>query len=160
MAICKCKMCGGDLNITELDKVVECEYCGTTQTVPSADNEKKMTLFNRANRLRSNNEFDKAAALYEQLVAEFPEEAETYWGLCLCNYGIEYVDDPATGKKIPTCHRASFEKLSADENFSLAMEYADVIAQRQYRAEAREIDRINEEILSVRRRRTDLRMSA
>ena len=52
MAICKCKMCGGDLNITELDKVVECEYCGTSQTVPSADNEKKMTLFNRANRLR------------------------------------------------------------------------------------------------------------
>ena len=154
MAICKCKMCGGDLNITELDKVVECEYCGTTQTVPSADNEKKMTLFNRANRLRSNNEFDKAAALYEQLVAEFPEEAEAYWGLCLCNYGIEYVDDPATGKKIPTCHRASFEKLSADENFSLAMEYADVIAQRQYRMEAREIDRINEEILSVSRNET------
>ena len=154
MAICKCKMCGGDLNITELDKVVECEYCGTTQTVPSADNEKKMTLFNRANRLRSNNEFDKAAALYEQLAAEFPEEAEAYWGLCLCNYGIEYVDDPVTGKKIPTCHRASFEKLSADENFSLAMEYADVIAQRQYRAEAREIDRINEEILSVSRNET------
>ena len=40
MAVFKCKMCGGDLNITEADKVVECEYCGTTQTVPSADNEK------------------------------------------------------------------------------------------------------------------------
>ena len=64
MAVFKCKMCGGDLNITEADKVVECEYCGTTQTVPSADNEKKMTLFNRANRLRLNKEFDKAAALY------------------------------------------------------------------------------------------------
>ena len=149
MAICKCKMCGGDLSITELDKVVTCEYCGTSQTVPSADNEKKMTLFNRANRLRLNNEFDKAAALYEQIAAEFPEEAEAYWGLCLCQYGIEYVDDPATGKKIPTCHRASFEKLSKDENFVLAMEYADMIAQRQYREEAREIDRINEEILSI-----------
>ena len=87
MAVFKCKMCGGDLNITEADKVVECEYCGTTQTVPSADNEKKMTLFNRANRLRLNNEFDKAVALYEQLIAEFPEEAEAYWGLCLCNWG-------------------------------------------------------------------------
>ena len=37
MAVCKCKMCGGDLNITALDNVVACEYCGTTQTVPSAD---------------------------------------------------------------------------------------------------------------------------
>lgn len=151
MAVFKCKMCGGGLNITEADKVVECEYCGTTQTVPSADNEKKMTLFNRANRLRLNNEFDKAAALYEQLIAEFPEEAEAYWGLCLCNWGIEYVDDPATGEKKPTCHRASFESLMKDENYLLAMEYADVTAQRVYRREAQEIDRLNDAILSVSR---------
>lgn len=151
MVVFKCKMCGGDLNITEADKVVECEYCGTTQTVPSADNEKKMTLFNRANRLRLNNEFDKAAALYEQLIAEFPEEAEAYWGLCLCNWGIEYVDDPATGEKKPTCHRASFESLMKDENYLLAMEYADVTAQRVYRREAQEIDRLNDAILSVSR---------
>lgn len=151
MAVFKCKMCGGDLNITEADKVVECEYCGTTQTVPSADNEKKMTLFNRANRLRLNNEFDKAAALYEQLIAEFPEEAEAYWGLCLCNWGIEYVDDPATGEKKPTCHRASFESLMKDENYLLAMEYADITAQRVYRREAQEIDRLNDAILSISR---------
>lgn len=151
MTVFKCKMCGGDLNITEADKVVECEYCGTTQTVPSADNEKKMTLFNRANRLRLNNEFDKAAALYEQLIAEFPEEAEAYWGLCLCDWGIEYVDDPATGEKKPTCHRASFESLMKDENYLLAMEYADVTAQRVYRREAQEIDRLNDAILSVSR---------
>ena len=151
MAVCKCKMCGGDLTITELDKIVVCEYCGTTQTVPSADNEKKMTLFNRANRLRMNSEFDKAAGIYENIIAEFPEEAEAYWGALLCKYGIEYVDDPGTGRKIPTCHRASFEKAARDEYFELAMEYADVIAQKVYRDEAREIDRINEEILSISR---------
>lgn len=151
MTVFKCKRCGGDLNISEADKVVECEYCGTTQTVPSADNEKKMTLFNRANRLRLNNEFDKAAALYEQLIAEFPEEAEAYWGLCLCNWGIEYVDDPATGEKKPTCHRASFESLMKDENYLLAMEYADLTAQCVYRREAQEIDRLNDAILSVSR---------
>lgn len=151
MAVFKCKMCNGDLNITEADKVVECEYCGTTQTVPSADNEKKMTLFNRANRLRLKNKFDKAAALYEQLIAEFPEEAEAYWGLCLCNWGIEYVDDPATGEKKPTCHRASFESLMKDENYLLAMEYADLTAERVYRREAQEIDRLNDAILSVSR---------
>ena len=151
MAVYKCKMCGGDLSITDTDKVVMCDYCGTTQTVPTADSERRLTLFNRANRLRLAGEFDKAAGIYENIVAEFPEEAEAYWGLCLCNYGIEYVDDPATGKKIPTCHRASFQKLREDENFELAMEYADVTAQKVYRDEAREIDRINEEILSISR---------
>ena len=149
MAIFKCKMCGGDLEIAEEVKVAECEYCGTKQTVPNPDNEKKVNLFNRANRLRMASEFDKAAGIYESIIAEFPEEAEAYWGLCLCNYGIEYVDDPATAKKIPTCHRASFESLQKDESFELALEYADVVAQKIYRDEAREIDRIMQEILAV-----------
>ena len=149
MAVFKCKMCGGELEIQEGLTVCECEYCGTTQTIPSLDNEKKLNLFNRANRLRFNSEFDKAAAIYENIVAEFPEEAEGYWGLVLCNYGIEYVDDPATGKKIPTCHRAAFESVKNDENFELALEYADVLAQKVYRDEAREIDRIMSEILKI-----------
>ena len=149
MSIFKCKMCGGDLNAAEGTNIVECEYCGTKQTIPTADNEKKINLFNRANRLRIGGEFDKAATIYENIIAEFPEEAEAYWGICLCNYGIEYVDDPATAKKIPTCHRASFESLQKDENYNLALEYADVVAQKVYRDEAREIDRIMSEILAV-----------
>ena len=99
MAVYKCKMCGGDLHVEEGATTAECEFCGTLQTVPSADDEKKATLFNRANRLRRASEFDKAAGIYESIVADFPEEAEAYWGLVLCKYGIEYVDDPKTGKK-------------------------------------------------------------
>ena len=149
MAIFKCKMCGGDLTITNLEKVVECDFCGTTQTVPTADNEKKLTLFNRANRLRLANEFDKAAGIYENIVAEFPEEAEAYWGIVLCKYGIEYVDDPATGKKIPTCHRSSFESVFEDDAFDQACENADAVARRVYREEAKQIEEIRKGILEV-----------
>ena len=90
MAVIKCKMCGGDLNIGEGSSVVECEYCGSRQTIPTADNEKKMTLFARAGRLLRGCEFDKASGVFESIVADFPEEAEAYWGLVLCKYGIEY----------------------------------------------------------------------
>ena len=149
MAIIKCKMCGGDLNIAENNSVAVCEYCGTQQTVPSADNEKKLTLFGRANRLRMACEFDKAAGVYESIVADFPEEAEAYWGLVLCKYGIEYVDDPATGKKIPTCHRSSFDSVMDDSNLEQALENADVIAQKVYREEAKQFERIRKGILEV-----------
>lgn len=149
MTVLKCKMCGGDLNVTDESKVVECEFCGTTQTVLMPDNEKKTNLYNRANRLRFANEFNKSAAVFESLVAEFPEEAEAYWGLCLCKYGIEYVDDPATGKKIPTCHRTSYESIFDDPNFELAQEYADPIAKSIYREEAKSIDRIQKGILEI-----------
>ena len=149
MATLKCKMCGGDLELIPDVTVAECPYCGTKQTVPNADNEKKMTLFSRANRLRFNNEFDKAAGVYETIIGEFPEEAEAYWGLVLCKYGIEYVDDPATAKKIPTCHRSSFDSVMEDENLELAMEYADAVAKRMYREEAKQIEEIRRGILEV-----------
>ena len=149
MAVFKCKMCGGDLpNITE-GNVVECEYCGSRQTIPTADNEKKVTLFARANRLRFGCEFDKAAGVYESIVAEFPTEAEAYWGLVLCKYGIEYVDDPATGKKIPTCHRSSFDSVMEDDNFDQACENADAVARKVYRDEAKQIEELRKRIIEV-----------
>ena len=149
MAIIKCKMCGGDLRLEEGSTVCECEYCGTRQTVPSADNEKKLTLFSRAGRLLRGCEFDKAAGVFETIVADFPEEAEAYWGLVLCKYGIEYVDDPATGKKTPTCHRSSFDSVLDDPNYEQACENTDAIARRVYRDEARQIEELRKQIIEV-----------
>ena len=148
-AIIKCKMCGGDLALTEGSTIATCEYCGTQQTVPSQDNEKKLTQFARADRLRRQCEFDKAAGVYESIVADFSQEAEAYWGLVLCKYGIEYVDDPRTGKKIPTCHRSSFESVMEDTNFDQTLENADAIARKVYREEAKRIEEIRKGILEV-----------
>lgn len=152
--IIKCKMCGGDLAFEPGSTVCECEYCGSKQTIPSVDSEKKTNLFNRANRLRMNSEFDKASGVYEQIVAEFPEEAEAYWGLCLCAYGIEYVDDPGTGSKIPTCHRTLPTSIMEDSNFEQACDYADPVARKVYREEAKTIDRIQKDILSIAQNET------
>ena len=149
MSVIKCKMCGGDLELVEGSSVAVCEYCGSQQTVPAADNEKKLTLFARANRLRLACEFDKAAGVYESIVADFPTEAEAYWGLVLCRYGIEYVDDPATGKKIPTCHRSSFDSVMEDSDFEQALENADAVARRVYRDEAKAIEELRRGIVEV-----------
>ena len=149
MPVIKCKMCGGDLNIVEDSTVCECEYCGTKQTVPKVDDEKKLKLFSRAGKLLRSCEFDKASGVFESIIADFPEEAEAYWGLILCKYGIEYVDDPATGKKVPTCHRSSFESVEDDSNFEQACENADAVARRVYRDEARQIETLRKRILEV-----------
>ena len=148
-AIIKCKMCGGDLELTEGSSIATCEYCGTQQTVPSMDNDKKLVQFERADRLRRLCEFDKAAGVYESIVTDFRQEAEAYWGLVLCKYGIEYVDDPASGKKVPTCHRSSFESILEDSNFEQVLENADSTARKVYREEAKAIEEIRKGILEV-----------
>ena len=149
MAIIKCKMCGGDLKQIEGASTAECEYCGSVQTVPKADDEKKLVQFERADRLRRQCEFDKAASIYENIVAEFRYEAEAYWGLVLCKYGVEYVDDPASGRKVPTCHRSSFDSIMTDPDLELALENADVLARRVYREEAKQLEEIRKGIVAV-----------
>ena len=74
MAVMKCKMCGGDLEIAEGTNIAVCEYCGTKQTVPTLDNERKNSLFGRAGRLLRACEFDKASVVFGDIVSEFPED--------------------------------------------------------------------------------------
>ncbi len=149
MAVLKCKMCGGTLEINEDMSVCECEYCGTQQTVTTSKDENMQALFNRANILRMKSEFDKAEQLYEKLVQSDPDDAEAHWGLILCKYGIEYVEDPATFKRIPTCHRTSFDSIIADEDYKGALRCADMIQRGVYEREAKEIDRLQKEILAL-----------
>ena len=64
----QCPACTGPLHFAAGSGKLECEYCGSVQTVPVADDEKKLTLFSRANRLRAACEFDKAEQLYEKII--------------------------------------------------------------------------------------------
>lgn len=149
MAVFKCKMCGGNLEVADNMSVCECEYCGTKQTVPKTRDDIVFNLFNRANNLRIKCEFDKAQEIYEKIVASNPDEAEAYWGIVLCKYGIEYVEDPATFKKVPTCHRTQLESVMTDVDYLAAIEHADVVQQSIYESEARNIDILQKNILEI-----------
>jgi len=148
MAIFKCKMCGGTLEINN-ETVSICEYCGTKQTVPMANDENLHNLYNRATTLRIKSEFDKAEQIYEKILQVDDKQAEAYWGLILCKFGIEYVEDPKTFKRIPTCHRTSFDSIIADEDYKSAITYADNTQKIIYEQEAIEIDRLQKEILEL-----------
>ena len=149
MAIIKCKMCGGDLNITAGVTVAECEFCGTQQTLPKANDEIIQNLFNRANSLRIKCEFDKAEQIYEKILQENNSEAEAHWGIVLCKYGIEYVEDPKTYKRIPTCHRTSYDAVTADADYQAAVAHADAVQKGIYEVEAKAIDAIQKDILNI-----------
>ena len=146
----KCKCCTANLDVEEGMYIVECDYCGSKQTVPSSRDENIQNLFNRATTLRLKSEFDKAEQVYERIIQADGEQAEAYWGLILCKYGVEYVEDPKTMKRIPTCHRTSYESVIADENYKLTLKYAyDVLQKSLYEEEAKAIDKVQKNILAV-----------
>ena len=148
MAVFKCKMCGGSLEVTEGMSVCECEYCGTKQTLPKTDNEQALNMFNRANHFRQQCEFDKAAEIYERMTAQ-RDDAELYWSIVLCRYGIEYVDDPLTKKKIPTCHRTQYKSILEDADYLEALSHADSVQKEVYKQEAEYIDKVQKGILEI-----------
>ena len=154
MAIIKCKMCGGDIEISADKTFGTCEYCGSTMTLPKTDDDQRLSLFNRGTHLRRNGEFDKAAAIYERLIGENDADAEAHWNLLLCRYGIEYVQDPASGERIPTCHRASFDSILNDVDYQAARKYSDGVARSLYEKEAQRIAALQKDILAISQKET------
>ena len=154
MAIIKCKMCGGDIEISPDKTFGTCEYCGSTMTLPKTDDDQRLSLFNRGTHLRRNGEFDKAAAIYERLIGENDADAEAHWNLLLCRYGIEYVQDPASGERIPTCHRASFDSILNDVDYQAALQYSDGVARSLYEKEAQRIAALQKDILAISQKET------
>lgn len=149
MTIFKCKMCGGTLEFNPGDTVAVCDSCGTKQTLPKLDDDRRANLYDRANHFRRSNEYDKAMGIYEQILAEDNTDAEAYWSLVLCRYGIEYVEDPATHKRVPTVNRAQFTSIFDDDNYKSALHYADAAQREVYESEAKAINEIQKGILAI-----------
>ncbi len=145
----KCKLCGGELDISPDLTIAECQYCGTKQTLPKIDSDRRRNMYDRAGHFRRNNEFDKALGLYEQILNEDNTDAEAYWSIVLCRYGIEYVVDPSTGKRVPTVNRTQLTSIYADEDYKSAIEYADPSQRELYKEEAEVIDKIQKGILEI-----------
>ena len=149
MSVFKCKMCGGTIEFEQGATVGTCDSCGTKQTLPKLDDEKKANLYDRANHFRRNNDFDKAMGIYETILNEDKSDAEAYWSIVLCKYGIEYVEDPSTHKRVPTVNRTQFASVMADEDYKSALEYATIEQKIIYEKEAKAIDEIQKGILEI-----------
>jgi len=142
-------MCGGTLEFKSGDTVATCDSCGTLQTLPKMDDEHRVNLYDRANHYRRANEFDKAMGIYEQILNEDRTDAESYWSLILCRYGIEYVEDPNSHKRVPTVNRAQYTSIYDDEDYKSALQYAAAEQKKVYEEEAEKINEIQKGILAI-----------
>ena len=149
MAILKCKICGGDIELNNDKDIGTCLYCGSTTTFPKVSDEQKVGMFNRGNHFRLAGEFDEALVIYEQIIQEDDKDAEAHWCAALSRFGIEYVEDPATMEYLPTCHRASFDSFLDDIDVKSAIDNSDGITKRQYQKDALKIEEVRQGILAT-----------
>lgn len=154
METLKCPACGGAVELFKGQSIGQCLYCGKKVSVPTIES-KKIRWYNAANELRQNCEFERARSIYENLRMENEKEADAYWGILLCKYGIEYVTDPKTGKKIPTCHRADNRSILEDTDYKQAIKFATSSKKEIWEEEAKNLDQILNEVLIEARKQND-----
>lgn len=143
---CNCKSCGAVLNVT--GSICVCDYCGSSNIICN-DSIKYINSLNRANKLRQECEFDRAFKLYDDILAQNAPAADILWNQTLCDYGVEYVNDPLSGKYIPTIHRIKDESILNCKTYQEALELADQEQKKCIQAEAEAIASIQNEYLDI-----------
>ena len=149
MAIIKCKICGGEIELPANVTMGECPYCHEVTTFPRFDEPDLEVFYKQAEDARLSSNFDKAIAAYEEIIGRGTTDPEIYWGLVLSTWGIEYVEDPLTKERKPTCHRVQFESILDDENYKKVLELSVGEEQKIYQQEALKIADIQKNILAI-----------
>lgn len=144
----KCEWCGGEMTLSADGVTAECEYCGRRTVWKEPKGESLVLEMNRANSYRRANRFSDAIMSYRLITEKNPKDAEAWWGLVLSTYGIEYVKDPRGGY-VPTCHRTVREEIFENGDYRKAYALAADGQKGEYEEEAKEIDRLQKEILRL-----------
>ncbi len=148
-------MCGGIVDVPEGVASGECPYCGSLTTFPRINAARLEQMYERAEHFRQINDFDKAIFAFEAIMREYPDEAEAYWGLVLSRFGIEYVEEKSTGKRIPTCHRVQSTSILSDSDYKTALKLSEGTSEHDlYEAEAHRIADIQKGILNISAKET------
>lgn len=114
-----CKFCGAPLELSNTT-VCECGSCNRLQCVPLIDSVEKRNLLTRAEQLRSEQRYDKAIQLYEKMISLSPTDADLYWELALCRYGVLFYADGGL-----TLQRTQAHAFTSDSDYQQAVKFAD-----------------------------------
>lgn len=114
-----CRFCGAPLELGN-STVCECRSCNRLQSVPLIDSVEKRELLARAEQLRSEQRYDKAIQLYEKMISLSPADADLYWALALCRYGVLFYADGGL-----TLLRTQAHSFTSDSDYQQAVKFAD-----------------------------------
>lgn len=140
MYFLKCKFCGASLTTNENDNIIRCTECNKYNTLASSIDERKASLIDRANQLRQARKFDRAISVCQQLLSENEKDAEIYWLILLCKYGVNYVVDNVTGNRMPVIDTRDYKSIFSSDEFKRVLELADDSQKEIYNNEAQIID--------------------
>lgn len=143
-----CKICGWDFPLRDGELIACCPGCGTAQSRPRVSQDALLDL-HRAHKQRCACDFTNAADSYQHVLRVHPDSAEALWGLALCKYGVEYVQDEKSGERLPVVHFLNRRPITEDPDYLLAYAHAAPEDRPGYQRDAAYISRIQQDVLAA-----------
>ncbi|MGN0669855.1 MAG: TIR domain-containing protein [Oscillospiraceae bacterium] len=143
MAAFICRFCGAALELSD-SRVCECESCGRLQSVPLLDSTEKAELFKRAEQLRAEFRYDKAIELFEKMLRLSPTDADLYWALALCRFGVGFFPDGGIA-----LNRTQAHSFLTDNDYRQALNFADKKQREFMEQTAERVDEKRREIAEL-----------
>jgi len=112
--VVSCSCCGRQMVFPSECVLLECPACGTRNARPRSTGA-ELNILKRAVDQRLACDFHNAEKSYQHVLLEYPAEHEALWGLLLCHYGVEYVDEDEPAP--------SFDDVAPDKWYSASIEY-------------------------------------
>ncbi len=88
-----CSVCFNPITIKEHAAVLTCPHCGIRQGQPKLRRSGKIRLLDYAAHYRAKHCFKQAISAYQKALSYEQEDAEVYWLMMLCQYGVLYEKD-------------------------------------------------------------------
>ncbi len=140
-----CKSCGG--SVTRKGNYYICDFCRSKWMIDSGNDVHAVERANAWEALR-NNDFEKAAELFENIIVKDTTNHEAYWGRALALNGIVYVTDYNENKKVPTCNNITEESFLKNKDVQKAISLAPTDIKESYQKQAEQIEKIRIEWLN------------
>ncbi len=151
--MCECSRCTANIEFREQDQVVRCKYCQYPNQRPQATGG-MLDKLKRGNRLLQQCQFEEAEDCYEDVLKQYPDEAEALWGRLMCKYGVEVAKEEKYGtvRRYLLCHRARRSSIRNEGDFHDACKHADPLVREQYERDAEYIDNVQHKIREAAQR--------
>lgn len=143
MAAFICRFCGAALELSD-SRVCECTSCGRLQSVPLLDSVEKAELFKRAEQLRAEFRYDKAIELFEKMIRLSPTDADLYWALALCRFGVGFFEDGGIA-----LNRTQAHSFLTDNDYQQALRFANKKQREFMEQTAERVDEKRREIAEL-----------
>lgn len=147
-----CRLCARSMLFYPDTPQLECAACGTINYHPQPEQLQSAgthaakapnALLLKAHSYRTSCYFDKADKLYTSFMAANPTSDdlhEAHWGLAMCRFGVEYVEDPGSGRILPICHFTSPDPMQDDADYKEAVLLAPDDIRARYIETGRYVD--------------------